>query len=374
MARASFYRVLCLSVGGFFALACVESPFDTTQYSCREEAKDADCISGYTCVYAPSASGDWWCVRKSISDDTSTGPDTSDTNTNTDTDADTSGSQPIPGEQRAFGPSAYRYIPAGTFTMGSPVGEIGRDSPSDELQHQVTLTEGFWLKETEVTQAEWTALMGNDPSYWVTTCGPNCPVEMVAWWDVLAYCNALSVNQGFTPCYTLTGCTGTPGARDYNCASAERHTDCTGFRLPTEAEWEFAARAGTTTALYLGNLTETGCEKTLLDPLLDTMGWYCGNSGDIKHPVAQKTPNAWGLYDMSGNVWEWVWDWYGGTYEDAPQTDPSGPATGDTRVFRGGAWFAHAQFCRSAQRFTYEPAVHNNSLGFRPVKVNAVAQ
>jgi len=133
------------------------------------------------------------------------------------------------------------------------------------------------------------------------------------------------------------------------------------YRLPTEAEWEYACRAGSNTAFANGGITETGCGH---DPNLDAMGWYCGNSGSKTHPVAQKKPNAWGLYDMHGNVWEWCQDWYG-DYPRGHVTDPAGPSSGSLRVNRGGGWSSNAGFCRSAFRDCYSPGFRYGYLGFR---------
>jgi formylglycine-generating enzyme required for sulfatase activity len=275
-------------------------------------------------------------------------------------------SPPIADNLRIFGenpPQNYRYIPPGTFTMGSPSSEITTTIKS-ETQHSVTLTKGFWLKETEVTQAEWQAVMGNNPSIF-SSCGGTCPVENVNWWDAAQFCNALSSQQGLSQCYTLSGCSTTPGS---TCSSISQDLNCTGYRLPTEAEWEYAYRAGTTTAFYSGATTarNVGCN---LDSNLNAIGWYCVNAGNTTHIVGGKTPNAWGLYDMSGNVWEWVWDWYG-DYSSAPQSDPNGLSSGDARVVRGGAWNNSPELCRAAQRVNVFPMNRNNggSLGVRPAR------
>ena len=248
-------------------------------------------------------------------------------------------------------PRGYVRIEAGEFTMGSPAGELGRDD--DEVQHQVTITRAFELKATEVTQAEWQAVMGNNPSYFAA-CGGNCPVENVSWYDAVDYMNRLSDNEGLARCY----------ANDAERAFAG--LDCPGYRLPTEAEWEYAARAGTQTAFYTGGITHPfDCEP--LDPNLDLAGWYCGNAGDTTHPVGLKQVNAWGLYDMHGNVLEWVQDWYGG-YPAGAAVDPLGSAAGVVRVVRGGSWSLVAGFARSAGRFWFDPGPRNFNFGFRPAR------
>ncbi len=234
----------------------------------------------------------------------------------------------------------FNRIPAGTFMMGSPSTEPGRDS--DEVQHQVTLTNDFYMQTTEVTQKQWRDVTGTSPSYF-SACGDNCPVEYVTWNDVQLFITEMNKKGEGT------------------------------YRLPTEAEWEYAARAGSTTAFYNGAITYTG--STPLDPNLDAIGWYYGNStvtytpnssGKGTHPVAQKLPNAYGLYDMSGNVWEWCQDWYG-TYPTTAVTNPAGPGTGSYRVLRGGSWNLNAGYCRSAYRFSYAPSYRPGNLGFRLV-------
>jgi formylglycine-generating enzyme required for sulfatase activity len=139
--------------------------------------------------------------------------------------------------------------------------------------------------------------------------------------------------------------------------------DCQGYRLPTEAEWEYAARAGTQTAFHTGGITDTVCN----DPNLDAAGWYCGNSGDRTHRVGEKQANAWGLYDMHGNVFEWVQDWYA-EYPAGAAVDPVGPAAGVYRVTRGGPWGSNAQYARAADRNGYSPVNRGNYIGFRPAR------
>ena len=212
----------------------------------------------------------------------------------------------------------FTYIPAGTFMMGSPEIEPGRDT--DETQHKVRLTRGFYLQTTEVTQGQWKAVMsGVNPSSF-NTCGDDCPVETVSWDDVQVFLFWLNF-------WSAVFGEGTP------------------YRLPTEAECEYAARAGSTTAFANGGITVDGYGCSPVDPNLDLMGWYCGNAGSATHPVARKKPNSWGLYDMHGNVWEWVQDW-SGVYPSGSVTDPTGPSTGSSRVARGGGWSNGARYCR----------------------------
>ena len=261
-------------------------------------------------------------------------------------------------------PVGYVRIAPGSFTMGSPNSEEGRDD--DETQHRVTITRAYCLKATEVTQGEWQAVMGSNPSQF-TGCGANCPVEQVSWEDAVRFANALSKREGLQECYRGSDFVG---------------VTCTGYRLPTEAEWEYAARAGTTSALYTGNLTIRGQNH---GPELNSIAWYGGNSGvnysngfDCSgwaekqfasstcgpHPVATKTANAWGLYDMLGNVWEWTSDWYG-SYPSGTTSDPAGAQAGSYRVFRGGSWFYDARSVRAAYRHGNTPGYRSYSLGFR---------
>jgi len=223
----------------------------------------------------------------------------------------------------------FVYIQPGTFMMGSPTNESGRDN--DEKQHRVNLTKGFYIQTTEVTQGQWKAVMGKNPSKF-KNCGVDCPAETVSWNDVQQFINKLNQREG----------SGT-------------------YRLPTEAEWEYSARAGSDTAFANGGISELKCGY---DSNLDVMGWYCGNANKKTHPVAQKQPNAWGLYDMHGNVYEWCQDWFG-NYPSGSVTDPTGPSGGSGRVRRGGCWFDRARDCRSASRFRFNPGSRYLGLGFR---------
>jgi formylglycine-generating enzyme required for sulfatase activity len=217
------------------------------------------------------------------------------------------------------------YIRPGTFTMGSPASESGR-SNDEGPQTQVTLTKGYWLGKTKVTQAQWEALMGSNPSSFK---GADRPVEQVSWNDAMEFCRKLT-ERG---------------------RSAGRLPEGYEYTLPTEAQWEYACRAGTPSP-YGG------------DGNLDDMGWYSRNSGRTTHPVGQKLANAWGLYDMHGNVWEWCLDWEG-NYPGGAVRDPTGPASGISRVLRGGCWNRDAFGCRSAYRVWYDVGISDDDLGFR---------
>jgi len=221
------------------------------------------------------------------------------------------------------GTSGFVWIQPGTFLMGSPSGEEGRSN--GELQHTVTLSQGFWLSDHEVTQSEYLSVMGSNPSFF--TGDLNRPVETVSWDNAVRYCQKLTERE-----------------RAAGLITAQE-----AYRLPTEAEWEYAARAGTTGARH-GEL--------------DAIAWWLGNSGSQTRPVKQKAPNAWGLYDMIGNVWEWCSDWYG-AYPIGSVTDPIGPGSGNDRVDRGGGWGSGAERVRSAYRDGDDPGTRK-TLGFRP--------
>lgn len=214
----------------------------------------------------------------------------------------------------------FIYIKPGTFMMGSPSHEKGRYN--NEKQHQVTLTRGFYMQTTEVTQGQWKAVMGSNPSRFK---GDDLPVEQISWNDVQEFIRRLNQREG--------------GDK---------------YRLPTEAEWEYACRAGRTTRFSFGDD----------ESRLGEYAWYDGNSGSRTHPVAQKKPNAWGLYDMHGNVWEWCQDRYG-DYPSGSVTDPEGPSSGSYRVIRGGSWVNEPRFVRSANRGRSYPDYRNYNLGFR---------
>jgi formylglycine-generating enzyme required for sulfatase activity len=240
-------------------------------------------------------------------------------------------------------PSDMVRIPAGTFTMGSPADEAGRQD--NETQHQVTLTKFIYVSKHEITQTEWQNVMGWNESDFK---GANRPVEEVTWFDALKYCNERSARENKTQVYHITDIT--PDGNHIEAATVTAIWSANGYRLLTEAEWEYTCRAGSATAFCNGGITNTACGQ--VDPNLDLVGWYCGNAGDTTHEVGGKAANAWGLEDMHGNVWEWCWDWKGyWDYPTGPVTDPLGAASGDYRVIRGGGWLGGgAQWCRSAAR------------------------
>jgi formylglycine-generating enzyme required for sulfatase activity/TolB-like protein len=241
------------------------------------------------------------------------------------------------------GPDNFVRINGGTFTMGSPASESGRGS-DEGPQRQVTVS-SFNIGKYQVTQKEYEEIMGTNPSNFK---GSNLPVERVSWFDAIEYCNRRSQRENLTPAYTISG------SGDNRTVTWNRNAN--GYRLPTEAEWEYACRAGTTTAYNTGA------------SINDNTGWYTANSAGSTQEVGKKPPNAWGLYDMHGNVWEWCWDWYASSYPSGAQTDPIGASSGSIRVFRGGSWSHSATAVRSAYRSYRTPSDRVNFLGFRLVR------
>ena len=216
------------------------------------------------------------------------------------------------------------WIPPGKFMMGSPASEPNRDDI--ETQHEVTLTKGFWLAKHELTQKQYVALMGKNPSKFK---GENLPVELVSWKDAVAFCLKLGES------------THTKGKVPFGYQ----------YKLPMEAQWEYACRAGTTTAFHFG----ASLQKRQAN---------FNKHVNKTQPVGSYPANEWGLHDVHGNVWEWCSDWLG-AYSAASVTDPAGPATGVDRVIRGGSWVGNAGGCRSAFRFRDDPDDRAYGLGFR---------
>lgn len=254
-------------------------------------------------------------------------------------------------------------VPTGNFYMGRTTG-TGYD---DELPiHQVTLS-SFYISKYEVKQSEWISIMGTNPSEF--TGNVNRPVEQVSFYSVLVYCNKRSIAEGLTPVYSINSSTnptawGTiPTTSNATWDAAVCNWSANGYRLPTESEWEFAARGGTNTPDYLYAGSDTA----------NLVSWYDANSSNTTNPVGLKQANGLGLYDMSGNVQEWVWDWYG-TYSSTAASDPHGPASGTNHVIRGGSWEQTIQASRVVFRNYGTPEkgfdrVSNSRLGFRVVRI-----
>ncbi|MDR2700884.1 MAG: formylglycine-generating enzyme family protein [Spirochaetaceae bacterium] len=236
-------------------------------------------------------------------------------------------------------------VKGGNFFMGSNEGSFR----TTERVHEVTLRP-FFISETPVTQELYTAVMSKNPSAFKK--GADFPVESVSWFDAVLFCNALSVRTGLSPAYAIEG------------EKVTWNRESKGFRLPTEAEWEFAARGGLygaqggplEKAFFAGGNAENSAAQDYC--------WYSQNSAKTTHPVKSKLPNQLGLYDMSGNVWEWCWDWHD-DYPAGPVTDYAGAATGRKRIYRGGSWYNNLNLLRTTFRISEDPSFKANSLGFR---------
>ncbi len=253
---------------------------------------------------------------------------------------------------------ALDYAPPGTFMMGSPEDEPGRDD--DETRHQVEITRGFWIGETEVTQGQWQQMMGNNPSRF-ENCGPDCPVEQVSWFDAVAFANRLSEKAGLASCYEPTGCVGTAGV-DLECETVTfQGLSCRGYRLPTEAEWEYAARAGAKGPFSTGEDLTTDQAN---------YRWTVSSAGqreDRQRTVEVRSfnSNPWGLHEVHGNVWEWTWDLYDRNYGLNRVVDPLGPDRGTGRAYRGGGIDSNVTWCRASYRRFLRPGEREAFLGFR---------
>ena len=236
-------------------------------------------------------------------------------------------------------PEGMVFVKGGTFLMGTD-----DDPATDRLPiHRVSL-DSYCIGKYEVTQSEWTAVMPDNPSYFK---GDKNPVEGINWFMAVEYCNAKSKKEGLTPCYSGTG-------NDIIC-----NFDADGYRLPTEAEWEYAGRGGKHSRHY------NYCGSNIVDEV----SWYEANSGGKTLPVGLKKPNEIGIYDMSGNIWEWCWDRYDAEYyKKSPVKNPTGPTAGDNRVYRGGGCCGRLEWRRSTGRYNLPPSYSHSDMGFRIVR------
>ena len=282
---------------------------------------------------------------------------------------------------RAFSGAAHQMDFVFVPLTSPPVQQGTPGATNNERPYTATISRNYFVSRTEVTQGQWKAATGGtNPSYFQNTscvfgscssidnANNSGPVERVDWFSTLAYANWLSTNQGLSPCYTLTPSTCADSVSDWadgdtDCTGATfTEPTCTGYRLLTESEWERAARGGTTSTYYWGEATDTAT--------VGLYAWFDGNAGSRTQAVGGKQANAYGLFDMSGNVWEWVWDWvYGGSgwvnYPSGSATDYIGPASGSGRGIRGGSWYFDASYLRSADRNFDTPDDRGSGVGFR---------
>jgi formylglycine-generating enzyme required for sulfatase activity len=235
-----------------------------------------------------------------------------------------------PAEIKAESGVEMVLLPAGRFIMG--------DKDEVDAQPHEVFVSSFYIDKYPVIQEQYKKVMSENPSRWKAD---KNPVEQVRWSDAVKYCNALSLKEGLQPCYDL---------QTWRC-----NFDANGYRLPTEAEWEYACRAGTETKYFFGNDSSK----------LKNYAWLDENSSGKPHPVGQKKPNPWGLYDMSGNVWQWCNDFYQvDYYQQSPEENPKGPDAGETKVVRGGAWKFSADSCRSGYRYNEDPGYSDVCFGY----------
>ena len=264
-------------------------------------------------------------------------------------------------------PAGFAYIPAGTYTVGSTATEVGRGT--DEAFRSVVLTDPFVITQGELTRGAWSARTGGTGGNSDGTCGDDCPVSGVTWYAVASVLNGLTTGAGGTACYQMSSCVaGSVANGDYACASGQVSSafasihDCDGWRLPTEVEWEVAARAGSNSAFALGDTddTDTGCSV----PGVDDLGWYCGNA-TVPNAITTQVPNDWGIYDMHGNAREWTNDSY---VVSPPAGTDVATESGGNRTLRGGGWTTSGAATRSAARLSMDPGLVDGINGFRAVR------
>ena len=264
-------------------------------------------------------------------------------------------------------PEGFRFVEAGSFQMGSNKGYS-----DNKPVHEVTITKPFYMGKYEVTQAEYEVYCSYGSSSPSSSYGDgdNYPAYYVSWYDALVYCNKRSMAEELTPCYSISDSTDpkdwgeVPTSSDSTWNAVECNWNANGYRLPTEAEWEYAARAGDNT---VESLTYSGTSDV---NKLGDYAWYYDSANDNTHEVGTKLPNAFGLYDMSGNVWEWCWNWYTNSYDTEAEggSDPTGSSAGAYRVYRGGSWDFYSVGCAVSFRRSYYPNYLNYYLGFRVVR------
>jgi formylglycine-generating enzyme required for sulfatase activity len=337
--------LLCLLLAPFTAIGCGDKDHET-----GPEA-DAD----------TDADGD---------SDTDSDAD-ADADTDSDADADTDADVDL--ERMTFQGIEFVRVPAGPFRMGSYTDEVGHEV--NEMPHTVNLSNDYWIGVTELTQDQFEAVMGYNPSK-NFACGGDCPVEDISWHEAAALGNALSDLADLECCYLCNG-----SGPLIECVDDGNPYECPGYRLPTEAEWEMAARAGTTTAFNAGGdipqWQEEDCGGGLVltnGTTLDDYAVYCGNDLKSFEPVGSKLPNNWGLVDTHGNAIEWCHDWYEHSLGIATIADPWGPESGTQRVLRGGAWYHSPRRVRSASRTRADPGQRGESLGLRVVRTSLATE
>ncbi len=264
------------------------------------------------------------------------------------------------------------YVPAGSFQ---------RDSNQDNIS---VITKPYYLGKYPITRQQFKDIMDADPSEEIYSSGMNDPVQRVNWYHAIAFCNKLSLLEDLTPAYWVSGVNFNtltyaeiPTSSDTNWDAAECNWDADGYRLPTEMEWMWAAMGADqdarADAIDAEGINRTGWSKNYAGEgygsgtSIDDYAWYTSNSSSKTHPVGKKQPNELGLYDMSGNVWEWCWDWYA-SYPTGPLTDYSGAGSGSFSVFRGGSWNYDASYCTVASRSSTYPSYRNNLRGFRVLR------
>ena len=277
------------------------------------------------------------------------------------------------GPQGVVVPEGFVLIPAGTFQMGSKDGE-----DSNKPVHEVTITKPFYMGKYEVTQAEYEkycSYTGSNSPNSSYGDGDNYPAYYVSWYDAIVYCNKRSMAEGLTPCYSINDLTNPEEwgklpttawddpLRD-TWDAVECNWNANGYRLPTEAEWEYAARAGDNT---VDSLTYSGTSDV---NELEKYAWYYDNSDYTTHEVGKKEANVFGLYDMSGNIWEWCWNWFTSEYDENTEggSDPTGASAGSNRVYRGGGWYDYSDYCAVSYRDCSIPLLPLHYLGFRVVR------